>query len=265
MLVKQEYNAEGEDQSLDDGLSLASSHSSMSNMSVGGDSLKLTPQLPSPKQISQPKVKLPDIGRDETLLDDNNNEEDGIVSDENYILSRKEQLKKQLKDEEVRAKSMRNSLMHPSQCEEDIDGDGGSMGFGIQSFGDDDFGNDTTGETDSSSNDDHNTDWDSDARPNHSITTAEVSHSIVDELDQAEQVHPPIVDVLDKTEESHPPIVDVMDKSAQQPHSTETTTSRGLIFAKLMNQSVRTMRRQYSSNITTENEYTYQEEPVAFW
>merc|ERR1712008_86766 len=209
----------------------------MSNMSVGGDSLKLTPRLPSPKQISQPKVKLPDIGRDETLLDDNNNEEDGIVSDENYILSRKEQLKKQLKDEEVRAKSMRNSLMHPSQCEEDIDGDGGSMGFGIQSFGDDDFGNDTTSETDSSSNDDHNTDWDSDARPNHSITTAEVSHSIVD----------------------------VLDKSAQQPHSTETTTSRGLIFAKLMNQSVRTMRRQYSSNITTENEYTYQEEPVAFW
>merc|ERR1711935_1204214 len=172
-------------------------------------------------------------------------------SDENYILSRKEQLKKQLKDEEVRAKSMRNSLMHPSQCEEDIDGDGGSMGFGIQSFGDDDFGNDTTGETDSSSNDDHNTDWDSDARPNHSITTAEVSHSIVDELDKAE--------------EAHPPIVDVMDKSAQQPHSTETTTSRGLIFAKLMNQSVRTMRRQYSSDITTESEYTYQEEPVAFW
>jgi len=281
MLAQQEDNTEGEDQSLDVGLSFASSNSSMNNMSVGGDSLKLSPKRPLPKHISQPQAHLPDIERDAALLDINNNEEDEIISDETYLLSRKEQLKKQLKDEEARAKSMRNRLMHASQCEDDIDGNGGLLGFGTtcKTSVDDNIGNDTIGETDSSSNNNNNTDVDSDARSSHSITAAEESHPIVDELDQAEEVHPPIVDeldqaeevhpsivdVLDKNEESHPPIVDVFDKSAQQPHSIKTTTSRGLNEKKAMSQSFRTMKVQASSIITVEKEYVYEEEQFSFY
>jgi len=244
MVARQEDNTSARvrevDQILDDGLSLASSTFSMSgrsfsNMSITSlDSLQSTP-----------------------LLEEDNNEKDGVIFDEDYLLSRKEQLTKQLNDEVARSTSMRNRLLHSGESEDNIDGDGELLGLGsaCQTFLDDGFVNDKNYDTVSTSDDNTNIDADSDDHSDHSITAVEVSH-------------PPIVDVLDKTAQQ------------QQQHSTPAnfqSMNQSMCTMKRLesiNESIRIMKKHYSDDFflgeTTkekkyEDEDTYVEENVAFW
>jgi len=230
-MVQQEDNAREDDQTLDDGLSIASSTFSMSgrsfsNLSIGVDSVHLTPQRPRSKNISQPKTelqqKLPDIVGDDILLEEENKEKDGIIFDKDYLFSRKEQLTKQLEREEARSKSVRNRLLHPVECKDDINGELLGFGSACQPFLDDSYVNHKNGDTHSTSDDDNNTDADSDDHPDDPITA------------------------VDKTVQ-------------QRRHSTPANL-----------QSMRTIKRMYSKNFILgetkeETNDKYVEETVAFW
>jgi len=170
MLAQQEDNAEFGDED-DDELSFASS---TSNVSLYDESSGSTPRRPQPKQISRLhpqqhlEPKQPDIIRNKGMYSDEENE---LLSDANYLMSRKEQLKEQLKGEEARSKSVRIRLTHLDIHQDNIDdnikdgrGDRGLLRLGSA----------CTVDTEC------NTDGDSEGNPRHAITMVELPNQTVE-------------------------------------------------------------------------------------
>jgi len=162
MVAQQEDNARvrEDNQIIDDGLSLASSTFSMNGGSFSNMRLVNLNSLQSTH-----------------LLEEDNNEKDGIILDEEYLLLRKIQLMKQLKDEVAKSKNVRNRLLHPCECEADVDGEGKLLGFGsaYQAYLDENYVNDKTCDNVSTSDHDTNTDLDSDDHSDHTIPVVRAS------------------------------------------------------------------------------------------
>lgn len=113
--------------------------------------------------------------------------------------------------------SLRLSLTHLSQYNDDIDGDRNLLRliYTNQIFTIDDYNNNRTDKIKTSSYDDQDTDVHNNNCATHSITTNKISYPCVEGSELTTDLNHKIFNIFDKTEESHPPSITIVNTTEE--------------------------------------------------